>query len=186
MGEENVDSDTGLAAPPAVPVVPTLVAPAPAKPAETAPAPVKAEVPAVVVTPVAVAAPVAEVDETVPPLGEVYPGDTGELATIAVRLISGRDDGVYDDSLVAEVMTRQKYVGLPEDGIIAGVTWALVLPSVGPTSMGVGRIFALRALGVNKTTYDDSVVELVKQIQADAGLESTGTIDTATWRAILA
>ena len=102
-------------------------------------------------------------------------------------------DGIFGDSTDAAIRAFQASRGLPETGVVEGATWQALVAPIGPGSTGE----AVRALqiqlrekrGATSVPFDGvfgtSTTAAVKAFQAHMGLAQSGSVDGATWRALI-
>lgn len=152
------------------------------------------EVPAESPVEVAEAALEAVPERTEPPIvlvdgdviGVVEPGAVDGLAALVVRSLGGGDSGKYEDHLVERVMQIQSDAGLPDDGVVAGETWAHILRTLQLGMSGHEVLILSRLLNMNDTTFFSETVERgVRLLQAANGLFIDGVVDTDTWIAAI-
>jgi peptidoglycan hydrolase-like protein with peptidoglycan-binding domain len=101
-------------------------------------------------------------------------------------------DGIYGTTTADAVRAFQASRGLVESGIVDGATWrALVIP-VGPGATG-DAVVAVQRLLVEKQAaavpidgvYGGATTTAVTAFEAHMGLAQTGSVDRATWRALV-
>ena len=80
-----------------------------------------------------------EVDRDDDPIQVVCPGDAGGWAQLVNLSLGLGDSVIYSADAVAEVCERQRDAELPEDGIVSGSTWSLVLPDLFSADRPIGR-----------------------------------------------
>lgn len=159
-------AETESTAPVAPAPTPTPTTPSP-RPVMTPPVPAAP----VVAEPEVESAPADEVEADLhdvfsdDPIGVVVLGDRGGLATLVVRLISGRDDDLYDGGLCEYVKGLQTMYQLEPDGIVQGETWSLILPEVkiGDVGQKVGILLGLLGFPA-RDNYDLTKAELIDDI----------------------
>lgn len=78
-------------------------------------------------------------------LSVVSPGDNDGWAHLVMRSL-GFQDGRYDDLAAQAVEEIQENAGLEPDGVIAGSTWAYVLPELSPGAVAGFEVGLLRKL----------------------------------------
>jgi peptidoglycan hydrolase-like protein with peptidoglycan-binding domain len=101
-------------------------------------------------------------------------------------------DGTYGTTTANAVRAFQRSRGLVESGIIDGPTWPQLVIPVGPGATG-DAVVAVQRLLVEKRAaavpvdgvYGASTTTAVNAFQAHMGLAQTGSVDGATWRALV-
>ncbi len=102
-------------------------------------------------------------------------------------------DGIFGPATADGVRAFQASRGLFESGIVDGATWgALVIP-VGPGATGDAVAAVQRLLREKRAAaevpidgvYGSATTAAVKAFQAHMGLAQTGSVDGATWRALV-
>lgn len=101
-------------------------------------------------------------------------------------------DGVFGTTTTNAVRAFQRSRGLVENGIVDGATWRELVIPVGPGATG-DAVVAVQRLLVEKHAaalpidgvYGPATTAAVSAFQAHMGLAQTGSVDGATWRALV-
>ena len=101
-------------------------------------------------------------------------------------------DGVFRDATAAGVRAFQVSRGLPATGVVDHATWERLVVPLGPFATNPG-VVALQTELTEKRgavvgtdgVYGAQTVAAVRAFQQHMGLPATGSVDTATWRALL-
>ncbi len=101
-------------------------------------------------------------------------------------------DGIYGATTVAGVRAFQASRGLPETGVADAATWSKLIVTVGPGATGDAVVAVQRLLREKRSAvvpangiYGAATGTAVKAFQAHMGLARTGSVDVATWRALV-
>jgi peptidoglycan hydrolase-like protein with peptidoglycan-binding domain len=101
-------------------------------------------------------------------------------------------DGIYGATTAEAVRAFQASRGLAESGIVDGATWSQLVIPVGPGATGDAVVAVQRLLHEKRAAavptygvYDLATTAAVKTFQAHIGLAQTGSVDGATWRALV-
>jgi peptidoglycan hydrolase-like protein with peptidoglycan-binding domain len=101
-------------------------------------------------------------------------------------------DGVFGTTTADAVRAFQRSRGLVESGIVDGATWRELVIPVGPGATG-DSVVAVQRLLVEKQAaavpidgvYGAATMGAVTAFQAHMGLAQTGSVEGATWRALV-
>ena len=124
-----------------------------------------------------------DVDRDDDPIQVVCPGDSGGWAHLVNRSLGFGDAAVYGSTSVAKVAELQEEHGLPEDGIVSGATWSLVLPELRIEEKPIGQEVAIlrRLLGLGGIGgWSSEVVGLLQ----DFGYEGS-VVDQEVWEFLI-
>jgi peptidoglycan hydrolase-like protein with peptidoglycan-binding domain len=101
-------------------------------------------------------------------------------------------DGIYGAPTAAWIRAFQASRGLTETGVTDTVTWSLLVAPVGPGASGDAVVAVQRLLREKQAAavptdgvYGSATTAAVKAFQAHVGLARTGSVDAATWRALV-
>ncbi len=101
-------------------------------------------------------------------------------------------DGIFGPTTADGVRAIQASRGLAETGIADAATWAALVVPIGPGATG-DAVFAVQRLLREKLAaavptdgvYGAATMAAVKAFQAHMGLAQTGSVNAATWRALV-
>ena len=100
-------------------------------------------------------------------------------------------DGIYGSTTAAGIRLFQALNTLPETGIVDAATWTKLIVPIGPGASGDAVVALQRLLREKRSAdvpmdgvYGASTTAAVKAFQAHSGLAQTGSVDSATWRAL--
>ena len=101
-------------------------------------------------------------------------------------------DGVFGPNTAAAVRAFQQAKGLGVDGIVGDETWPALVIEVAEGANAPAAVNAAK-VQLNKHgaqfaldgVFDAAMADAVRSFQSEHGLPATGTVDTATWRALV-
>ena len=101
-------------------------------------------------------------------------------------------DGIFGATTAAGVRAFQASRGLPETGIADAATWAMLVVPVSPGATGDAVTAVQRLLREKRSAavpidgiYGTATTAAVRAFQAHMGLAQTGSVDAATWQALI-
>jgi len=101
-------------------------------------------------------------------------------------------DGIFGATTADAVRAFQASRGLADTGIVDGATWSQLVIPVGPGASGDAVVAVQRLLHEKRAAavptdgvYDLATTAAVKSFQAHSELAQTGSVDGATWRALV-
>jgi peptidoglycan hydrolase-like protein with peptidoglycan-binding domain len=101
-------------------------------------------------------------------------------------------DGIFGSATRSGVRAFQVSRGLPETGVVDGATWPRLAEPVAPGAKGDAVVAVQRLLREKRSAavptdglYGSATTAAVKAFQAQMGLAQTGSVDPATWRALI-
>lgn len=126
--------------------------------------------------------PYADVDRASDSVYVVAPGDEGGWAQLVMRSLGFGDAVVYDEAAADAVREIQEEAGLEPTGVVAGETWALILPDLNDRSVGTEVVVLRKMLRVpgGAAVGPDLVAAL-----ADRGVEFGAGFSTDQWSTVI-
>ncbi|HET9520747.1 MAG TPA: penicillin-insensitive murein endopeptidase [Candidatus Limnocylindrales bacterium] len=125
-------------------------------------------------------------------LGRRLIRDDGRVAVVARELITIPVDGIYGPATVDAVRAIQSRRGLPQTGIADQATWRAIVIPVAEGARNEAVLAAQRILREKRAAgvpldgnFDAITRSAVVAFQQHLGLSASGTVDAATWRALL-
>lgn len=101
-------------------------------------------------------------------------------------------DGTFGSTTAAGVTAFQASRGLPQTGIVDAPTWTRLVVPIGPGATGDAVVAVQRLLREKRSAsvptdgvYGASTTTAVRAFQAHMGLAQSGSMDAATWRALV-
>jgi peptidoglycan hydrolase-like protein with peptidoglycan-binding domain len=101
-------------------------------------------------------------------------------------------DGIFGPSTAAGIRLFQATRGMPQTGIVDSTTWARLAVPVGPGATGDAVVAVQRLLREKRSAsiaidgvYGPSTAAFVRSFQSHMGLGRSGSVDDATWRALI-
>ncbi len=101
-------------------------------------------------------------------------------------------DGIFGPTTVAGLRIFQASRGLPETGIVDAATWGALIVPLAQGATGDAVVALQRLLREKRSaavpadgTYGSATTAAVRAFQAHMGLAQSGSVDAATWRALL-
>jgi peptidoglycan hydrolase-like protein with peptidoglycan-binding domain len=120
-----------------------------------------------------------------PPTGGRVEVSGRNLVTVAVN-------GIFDDATAAAIRVLQSRNALRETGVVDPATWRALVVPIGATSRGSDVVAVQRLLREKRGasvpldgTYGTATRAAVVTFQKHMGLAATGSVDGATWRALV-
>jgi peptidoglycan hydrolase-like protein with peptidoglycan-binding domain len=101
--------------------------------------------------------------------------------------------GIFGPSTTIGVQAFQSSRGLPPTGVVDGATWSALVVKIGPGSTGAAVKALQRELREKRGAtsvpidgvYGTATTNAVKAFQAHMGLSQTGSMNAATWNALI-
>ena len=101
-------------------------------------------------------------------------------------------DGIFGETTAAGIRAFEASWGMPETGVVNAETWARLVVPVGPGASGDAVVAVQRLLREKRSAaipadgdYGPATAAAVRAFQEHMGLARTGSVNAATWRALV-